>query len=64
MRAPRPTTVPGFSTLPQPTSTPSPSMAPNLRIEVSTRSPPARIVTGEWSCLRFEVIAPAPVCAL
>ena len=34
---PRPTTVPGFNTLLQPTSTLSPSMAPNFFRPVSTR---------------------------
>ena len=40
MLLPRPTTVPGFSTELQPTSTWSPRMAPNFFLPVSIRSAP------------------------
>lgn len=61
MRLPRPITEPGLSTLPQPTSTSSPSMAPNFLSPVSSFSPPQDTVTRVLSLLTLEVIDPAPI---
>ncbi len=54
-------TVPGFNTLPQPTSTLSPSIAPIFFIPVSIFSVPFFITINFLSDFTFDVIEPAPI---
>ena len=54
-------TVPGFRTLLQPTSTKSPSMAPNFFSPVGTCSSPFFTTTSVLSDLTLEVTLPADV---
>ena len=56
-----PITVPGFNTLPQPTSTLSPSIAPIFFIPVSIFSVPFFITINFLSDFTFDVIEPAPI---
>ena len=60
----RPTTVPGFSTLLQPTSTPSPSRAPTYFRPVGSSSPWLWITTSALSLFTLLVMDPAPMWAL
>lgn len=64
MLLPRPTTVPGFSTELQPTSTWSPRIAPNFFLPVSIRSAPFFTVTSVLSDFTLEVMEPAPIWLL
>ena len=57
-------TVPGFSTLLQPTSTRSPRMAPNFFRPVSTRYAPFLTTTRVLSDFTVEVMEPAPMWLL
>ena len=58
------TTVPGFRTLLQPTSTLSPSMAPIFFRPVSTETPSPFTTTRVLSLFTLEVMEPAPIWAL
>ena len=60
----RPTTVPGFSTLLQPTSTKSPSMAPNFFRPVSIWPSGSFTTTRVLSLFTLLVMEPAPIWAL
>ena len=64
MFEPRHTTVPGLSTLLQPTSTLSPSIAPNFLRPVSMGPPGTFTVTRVLSLFTLLVIEPAPMWAL
>ena len=64
MRLFRPITVPGFSTLLQPTSTWSPRMAPNFFRPVSRTVLPSFTVTSVLSDFTLEVMDPAPMWLL
>lgn len=55
-----PTTVPGFNTLLQPTSTSSPSIAPNFFSPVSICSSAPLTTTSFLSDFTLEVMEPAP----
>ena len=56
-----PITLPGFNTLPHPTSTPSPIIAPNFFNPVSIFSSPFFTITNFLSDFTFDVIDPAPI---
>ena len=59
-----PTTVPGLSTLLQPTSTQSPRIAPNFFRPVYTASPSFFTATRVLSDFTLEVMDPAPMWLL
>ena len=57
----RPITVPGFNTEPHPTSTLSPSIAPNFFRPVSIFSSPSFTTTSFLSDFTLEQMEPAPI---
>ena len=61
---PLPSTAPGFKTLLQPTSTWSPSMAPNFLSPVAMLPPSNLTTTRLLSLLTLDVMEPAPICDL